>query len=312
MPYPPIPASELLARAASNSSNSSIDSWSNLFLVFIDRYLDQNGAWEWNSRVIAIISATVLLVVRWTIYKKGGIEWHAFLHALVTGIGSLVCFYLDQRATPILTGLHEPLRSLRCYGCLTSLHRILPAITMGYSIFDLLDGIRLGPDFMIHGIATLAVFSFYVEHQKEEFMAPMLLMEVSTIFLACVKANFVSPIITAIIQLSFVICFFTFRIVVTPYLWAQVMWILLTEKHTVEYQSCFPWYFQLFSFLLGITFHCLNSFWFYKIIKKVMRKMAGVEDVQDGNHLTEHEAKSESDAAVVIKSGISPAKVKRV
>jgi hypothetical protein len=160
MPYPPVPAREFLQRASDGATLDPLSSW---LLHAIDKYLDSLGAWTWNTRAIAIGSALLLLGVRLVLKKRGGVDWYALIHAIITGGGSILCVYLDFQATPVLTGLHEPARSLQCYGPLTSLHRLLPAITMGYSIFDLIDGIFLGPDFLLHGFATLIVFSFYVE-----------------------------------------------------------------------------------------------------------------------------------------------------
>ena len=67
-----------------------------------------------------------------------------------------------------------------CHGPLTSLHRVLPTAAVGYSVFDLLDGIRLGSaDFAAHG-AVMFVFSAYImEVDKNEILAVMLTLEVS-------------------------------------------------------------------------------------------------------------------------------------
>jgi hypothetical protein len=52
----------------------------------------------------------------------------------------------------------EPFASLqKCLGPLTSLHRIIPAITQGYAVCDIVNGIHLlskglGPEFLAHGL----------------------------------------------------------------------------------------------------------------------------------------------------------------
>jgi hypothetical protein len=143
--------------------------------------LDRYGAWTWNLRVVGLCTCLVLWVVRSGLKKKRGIDWYAFLHALVSGLGSMACVYLDLFAAETLTGTPEPLRSCRCMGPLTSLHRILPAITMGYSLFDLLDGFTISIDFVLHGLSTLSVMAFFCEHNAPHIITPMLLMEVSTI-----------------------------------------------------------------------------------------------------------------------------------
>ena len=52
-------------------------------------------------------------------------------------------------------------------------------MTMGYSIFDVVAGLSLGWDFLLHGLSTFIVFAFFVEHDQSHMLAPMLLMEVS-------------------------------------------------------------------------------------------------------------------------------------
>ena len=40
--------------------------------------------------------------------------------------------------------------------------------------------------------------------------------------------------------------------------------------------------------ILGMFFNCLNAFWFYKIIKKVKRKLSGAEKWKAKNHVKEN------------------------
>jgi hypothetical protein len=135
--------------------------------------LDDHGAYDWNLRHVAVLTAILLGIIRITLGKTRGIDWYALFHALLTAGGSLVCVYLSFQS-------HETdvMRAITCQGPLTSLHRILPAITMGYSIFDLIDGCFIGMDFMFHGAGTLALMAFFCEYKIPELVTPMLLMEV--------------------------------------------------------------------------------------------------------------------------------------
>lgn len=133
--------------------------------------LDDWGAWQWPLRTIGFVTAILLSGVRLVLEKKRGVDWYALIHALITSIGSLACYYLDVFMSETLTGTPEPLRMCLCQGPMTSLHRILPAITMGYAIFDLMDGLTIGIDFALHGIATLLVFLFFCEVNLPEAMA---------------------------------------------------------------------------------------------------------------------------------------------
>ena len=110
---------------------------------------------------------------------------------------------------------------------MTSLHRILPAITMGYSLFDLIEGMKLSLDFVLHGAATLSVMAFYCEMDAPEIVAPMLLMEVSTIFLTVVRADFFTAFTATINQVLFVVIFSMFRCAMVPYIWVILVKTIL-------------------------------------------------------------------------------------
>ena len=111
--------------------------------------------------------------MRKTIGHKYDIDWDAFFHAILSGVGSAVCIYLNIFAAVHMTGISgkmklenviicrmslllfmrttrtlfshflvtsfffrrfyclEPLGSVQCNGALTSLHRVIPAITQG-------------------------------------------------------------------------------------------------------------------------------------------------------------------------------------
>ena len=61
-------------------------------------------------------------------------------------------------------------------------------------------------------------------------------------------------------------------------------------KHRHETISCYPISIFLPAvWLFGLIFHGLNAFWFYKIVRKVQRKMAGIEKIQENNDLGEPE-----------------------
>ena len=94
--------------------------------------------------------------------------------------------------------------------------------------------------------------------------------------------------------MCFALSFFLFRIVLVPYIWVgQVRQLLLEES--LETNFCMPWYYNPFILVLGGIFHCLNAFWFYKIVRKIMRKLSGSEKVHEKNDLKETEDTKKSD-----------------
>lgn len=265
--------------------------WATEFILTQLSWLDELGAWEWDLRLVAVISAFLLASIRYVLRKRLGIDWYAFVHASIAAVGAVVCVYLDVVASEVLTGHAEPYRSVGvCGGPLTSLHRILPAITMGYALLDLYEGISMSLDFALHGIATLTVMGFHCQHNKPHLVTPMLLMEVSTIFLTLVRADFFNDTMSAANQALFALNFFAFRIVVAPAIWYGLVSEMHQRKSMASYQSCFPPYFYPFVFVCGLFFHALNAYWFYKIVMKARRKIMGVERVKANNDLTESES----------------------
>jgi TLC domain len=269
-------------------SSDSLDFASKTLLSWI-AILDNHGAHEWNLHIVAVTTAIFLLMVRLVLHQKRGIDWYALLHAIVSGGASLAIVYLNFFAAENLTGVAEPLRSITCQGPLTSLHRVLPAITMGYALFDLLDGVSMGlPDFIFHGAATFCMMAFFVEQDIPEVVAPYLIMEVSTIFLTMVRADFFTSNMTMMTQALFVLNFFIFRIVLVPVLWLELLWTMYSntqkQRRGTDESSCLD-SSALPVMVGGLLFHMLNCFWFVKIVKKVRRKLSGKEDIQSNNDL---------------------------
>jgi TLC domain len=249
--------------------------------------LDRCGAWTWNLRLVGAATAVILLLIRQALHKKRGVDWYPLAHAIVTAFGSLMCVYLDVYAAQALTGTPEPLRSCQCQPPLTSLHRILPAITMGYSLFDILDGMTISIAFALHGAATLSIMAFFCELDRPHIITPMLLMEVSTVFLTVVRADFFSTTVAALNQACFALNFFAFRIVIVPFLWGKLMLAMYEQKDTADFVNCFPPYFLGVCFGFGMFFNILNAYWWIKIVQKIQRKISGVEKVHDNNDLSE-------------------------
>jgi hypothetical protein len=106
------------------------------------------GSDEWTTRQVAFFSVLVLGLVKLVTGEKLNVRWYSLLHASVTGYFSLVCVLLNVFAAEQLTGTTEPLRSTLCRGPLTSFHRIVPAITMGFGCFDIIEGLSHGFDFV--------------------------------------------------------------------------------------------------------------------------------------------------------------------
>ena len=122
--------------------------WSGSILSIIE-FLDSNlGAAYWGTRQIAFGSVIFLAIIRAWFKESYGVNWYPFIHGAASGYLSAMAVWISVFASVTLTGSPEPLRSIECQGPLTSLHRIVPAITMGYGLFDILDGFSHGIDFV--------------------------------------------------------------------------------------------------------------------------------------------------------------------
>lgn len=246
-------------------------------------FLDHAGAWEWSLRYTAFYTFLFLGMIRLSIGKRGGIDWYAFIHAIISAVGAFVVLYLDFMASEALTGTEDPLRSVLCQGPLTSLHRILPAITWGYSIFDIIDGLSISLDFILHGVVTFTIMGLYCEFDIPHILAPMLFMEFSTIFLSLVKATILSPLWVQINQAMFVLSFFLCRLLIVPFFWGKLMKALWMHRSSPEFLSCFHPSFVPISFVGGMFFHVLNAYWFRKIVRKAQRRIMGIEKHNEKN-----------------------------
>lgn len=251
-------------------------------MLFQIAILDDYGAWNWDLRIVGVVSFLLLGGIRVVFGKRLGIDWYAFLHAIISTAGSFMCLYLDIMASEALTGKAEPFRAVEdCTGPLTSLHRIVPAITAGYAIFDLVDGLQISFDFALHGVATLFVMVLFCQHAPQ-IMAPMIFMEGSTIFLNLVKAKFLSATASKINQVCFVVSFFMCRLVVIPYHWGKLMRGLLGAQ-----QKCYSFSFFLVCLIGGMFFHVLNAYWFRKILRKASRRLMQQEKYNERNEFAD-------------------------
>jgi hypothetical protein len=246
--------------------------------------LDQTlGLSTWTSRQVAIITAVTLALL----YKheKYGIRWYSLLHAVLSGYLSLICVWTSYHHTPPLSA------SNICDGPLTSLHRITPAITLGYGLFDILEATikSLPKDFLLHGVATFGVTAYFCEYNIPEIVLPFLLMEISTVHLVFMKATNFSEKMIGINMGMFVLTFFVFRLMVCPYLWWGIVKITLftTTDEDNAMMTCLPWHFKYCWLLFGLIFNGLNMYWGVKIILKVLRKVKGQEGMKEGNSLKE-------------------------
>jgi len=272
-----------------NASALATGSTEAKLLSLVEDFDDLTGAPEWaqTSRITVLASTIVLYAVHKGFGKKHGVNWCSFVHSCVVGSLSFVAVWLNVYAAESLTGTTEPLGAILCQGPLTTFHSIVPAITMGYGVFDLLEGIGMAKtDFILHGVATLSIMAYFCEYGVPEIIVPMLLMEISTINLVFMGAGkHMSEIMTIANIAIFTFNFTIVRMIICPYLWWGIFTATWDNRNNPISQACLPWHFTYVVFVFGMFFNCLNTFWFIKIIKKVTSKLYGRENWKTKNHV---------------------------
>jgi hypothetical protein len=94
-----------MAAAVVDAEVQGLDTISLFLLNFIKVTLDDNGAWEWNLRVVAVVSAVVLAAIKFVFHKAYGIDWFSLTNAIVTGFGAAAIVYLNTFASEAMTGV---------------------------------------------------------------------------------------------------------------------------------------------------------------------------------------------------------------
>jgi hypothetical protein len=90
-----------LQQINSMSNTRELDGLSIAILSFVAQ-LDKLGAYEVNLNVIAAVTAVLILVIKKSLGKLHGVDWYGFVHALITGVGSVMCLYLDTFAAEVM------------------------------------------------------------------------------------------------------------------------------------------------------------------------------------------------------------------
>ena len=139
---------------------------------------------------------------------------------------------------------------------------------------DIINGFRLGPAFLAHGIGVFAVTGISNELGAGHILTSMLVMELSTIFLTILRADFFTPTMQLLTQASFALLFFLSRIILSPYVYYGIIY-----EMNKNLGDCFPPYMFHITLLFGGFFHCLNLFWFVKLVNKIKAKVTGKDSM---------------------------------
>lgn len=243
-----------------------------LIAKYLNDYLDPIVS-NYNYVQIALTSSILFCAIKFGIGKPRNVDVHGFVHAILTGPPAALCVLLNFYAVQ-LSGEPEPLRSIKCQGALTPLHTILPMISLGYAVVDFIDGIlSWNREYILHGVCMFLSFGSICHIGTGHLVTPLLIMELSCIFLNLLYAE-VSEFIKITIQFCFVLLFFLTRIVVAPFLWLQWLHVYYLHIFSRREATCHPWWLIYVVWIFGIVFHGLNVLWMWKISKKLFKVLS--------------------------------------
>ena len=83
-------------------SSRELDGLSSAILALVAQLDKHLGAGECNLNHVAAITAVLILVIKKSLGKLHGVDWYGFVHALITGVGSVLCLYLDCFAADLI------------------------------------------------------------------------------------------------------------------------------------------------------------------------------------------------------------------
>ena len=228
-----------------------------------------------NYRIIAVVSGCWWLTIKSTLGNSGGVYWFSLLHAMVTGVGGALCAYLDFFGIPS-DQVQEPLRSVQCAPALSPLHTILPMITLGYALSDLLEGLHIGKwDFIYHGLVLGLCCLILCEMGLSHVVGSALIMEISSIPYNFVSVKWRIAGVDMAVNVLFMVSFFVSRIVAFPILWSRWLYVYHAEVVMRGKESCYSSTFVCIVLVFGIAFHALNLYWMVLISRKAYRKVFG-------------------------------------
>ncbi len=193
------------------------------------------------------------------LFKNERIINSGLIHSIIGGIGynaALICCPLIMYDYPSIKNN------------ISDIHLIVPFISFGYSFYDLYIGIRSKKlENVLHGFVMISCFTCIYINNITGMAAIAMTTETSSIFLN------LRPLNKKWIDILFVITFFVYRLVLFP----TIITIYLINPDNNA---------RMFFLLESVLLTLLNVYWFYFIVKKVLREL-------DKNDLNKRELKNE-------------------
>lgn len=197
---------------------------------------------------LSVLGCATIALLKNAACRKSPVDYIAFLHGVIcTVISWYVIWQIPDTATYLVKG----------EDAVADVQRILPMITWGFSVYDIVDGVRTGDkSFILHGITLFALCAGMYYAGKLHMLTLPLVVETSTPFLHLVSFGSMA------IKLTFLLSFLSVRWVYVPYIWCKYVFAMMSFESLRPHDWCV--------LLGGIPIHGLNAYWGVKLIKKAM------------------------------------------
>jgi hypothetical protein len=193
----------------------------------------------------------------YNIKKERKIVNSALIHALVSGIG----YNMGIICNPTIVYDYYSITNN-----ISDIYILIPLISFGYSFYDLYIGIKSRKfENIMHGVLFFSYFCFLYYKNLFGTLNIIMITETSSIFLN------LRPLGYKIIDILFIVSFFVFRLILSPI----TIYLYLIHPDNVEKPVVFWGMVSLTS---------LNIYWFYYIVKKALRPMKKIEEIEEAKN----------------------------
>ena len=163
----------------------------------------------------------------------------SLIHAIISGLGHGIGIFCEPNIVLDYSSVANNI---------SYMYKIIPLISVGYSLYDLYLGIKGKKiDHISHGLIFVFMFSYMYFTNIILSSHGIMLVEISSIFLN------LRPYRKKWIDLSFAISFFMFRIIICPIF----LYLYITNPNNTE---------KFVIFIGGSSITLLNLYWFYFIM----------------------------------------------
>jgi hypothetical protein len=81
-------------------------------ILYVIKLIDSLGAESWSATAVVLSSLGILFAIKVAVNNKRGVDWYCLFHAIITGVGSCMCVWLNTFAAETMTGTSGALMDL--------------------------------------------------------------------------------------------------------------------------------------------------------------------------------------------------------